>query len=96
MVQWCLRGVIGAIALVWFVPDLVWLTIAAQVLNVFLMPLVIGLLVALAVRALPEPFRLRGSYMWLIMGICAAWNALIAAPDTIGQSHLAPGQRMTV
>jgi len=50
----------GAALLVWHVSDLVWLTIAAQVVNAFLMPLVIGLLVALAVKALPAPVRLRG------------------------------------
>ena len=38
----------------------VWLTIAAQVLNAFLLPLVIGFLVALAVKALPEKLRPRG------------------------------------
>ena len=51
--------VIGAAALVWLAPDLVWLSIAAQVLNAFLLPLVIGFLVALAMTALPEPYRLR-------------------------------------
>jgi len=68
--------VVGAAALVWFVPDLVGLNIAAQVLNAFLLPLVIGLLVALAVRALPEPLRLRGWYLGLIIGICAIVCAL--------------------
>jgi NRAMP (natural resistance-associated macrophage protein)-like metal ion transporter len=34
--------VVGAAALVWLTPDLVWLNIAAQVLNVFLLPLVVG------------------------------------------------------
>jgi len=63
--------VVGATALVWFVPDLVWLNIAAQVLNAFLLPLVIGLLVALAVKALPEPLRLRGFYLWVLIGISA-------------------------
>jgi hypothetical protein len=58
-------------ALVWFVPDLVWVNIAAQVLNAFLLPLVIGLLVALAVKALPEPLRLRGFYLWVLIGISA-------------------------
>jgi hypothetical protein len=32
----------------------------AQVLNAFLLPLVIGFLVALAVKTLPEPMRPRG------------------------------------
>lgn len=68
--------VVGAALLVWFIPDLVWLTIAAQVLNAFLMPLVIGLLVALAVKALPEHLRLRGWYMWLIIGVTVIVSAL--------------------
>jgi len=63
--------VVGAAALVWFVPDLVSLNIAAQVLNAFLLPLVIGFLVALAVKALPEPVRLRGLYLWVLIGISA-------------------------
>ncbi|MBV9222271.1 MAG: divalent metal cation transporter [Methylobacteriaceae bacterium] len=68
--------VVGAGALVWLVPDLVWLTIAAQVLNAFLMPLVIGLLVALAVKVLPEPVRLRGWYKWLTIAVSSAACAL--------------------
>jgi len=61
--------VAGAATLVWFVPDLVWLNIAAQVLNAFLLPLVIGLLMALAVKALPEPLRPQGVYLWILIGI---------------------------
>ena len=61
--------VIGAAALVWLVPDLVWLNIATQVLNAFLLPLVIGFLVALAVKALPEPLRPRGIYLWVLIGM---------------------------
>jgi hypothetical protein len=67
--------VVGAAALVWFMPDLVWLNIAAQVLNAFLLPLVIGFLVALAMKALPEPLRLRGFYLWVLIGI---WAIVIA------------------
>ena len=63
--------VIAAAALVWLVPDLVWLNIAAQVLNVFLLPLVIAFLVALATKTLAEPIRLRGWYLGLIIGISA-------------------------
>jgi Mn2+/Fe2+ NRAMP family transporter len=63
--------VIGAAGLVWWVPDLVWLNVAAQVLNAFLMPLVIGLLVVLAVTALPEPLRLRGWRLGCMIGIAA-------------------------
>lgn len=63
--------ILGSAALVWLVPDLVWLTIAAQVLNAFLLPLVIGFLAALAVRALPEPLRPQGPYLWILVGISA-------------------------
>ena len=62
----------GAAALVWWVPNLVRLNIAAQVLNAFLLPLVIGFLVALAATALPEPLRLRGWYLGLLVSLAAA------------------------
>jgi Mn2+/Fe2+ NRAMP family transporter len=63
--------VIGAAALVWFVPDLIWLNISAQVLNAFLLPLVIGCLIALAVKVLPQGLRPRGVYLWALIGVCA-------------------------
>ena len=69
-------AVVGCAAVVGFVPDLVWLNIAAQVLNAFLMPLVIGFLVALAVKALPAPLRLRGVYLWLLVGVSALVSAV--------------------
>jgi Mn2+/Fe2+ NRAMP family transporter len=62
-------AVVGASVVVWRVPDLVWLTIAAQVLNAFLLPLVVGFLVILATRTLPKPLRLRGWYLWVTVGI---------------------------
>ncbi|SIT51968.1 hypothetical protein BN2476_1580006 [Paraburkholderia piptadeniae] len=61
----------GADALVWGVADLVWLNIAAQVLNAFLLPLVIGFLVALATKALPDRYRLRGGYRGVLIGVSA-------------------------
>ena len=63
--------VVGSAAIVWLVPDLVWLTIAAQVLNALLLPLVIGFLVALAVTTLPKPLRPRGLYLWALIGVSA-------------------------
>ncbi len=63
--------VVGTATLVWFVPDLVWLNNAAQVLNAFLLPLVLGFLVALAVKALPEPLRLRRAHLWVLIGASA-------------------------
>ena len=72
--------VVGSAALVWFASDLVWLNIAAQVLNAFLMPLVIGLLVALAMRALPEAVRPRGWYLALVI----TTSALVSAVGVFG------------
>jgi Mn2+/Fe2+ NRAMP family transporter len=68
--------VIGAAALVWWVRDLVWLNIGAQVLNAFLLPMVIGFLVALATRTLPQSLRPRGFYLWALIVISAAVSAL--------------------
>jgi Mn2+/Fe2+ NRAMP family transporter len=64
-------GLVGAAALVWLMPDLVWLNIAAQVLNTFLLPLVIGFLVVLAATALPQPLRPHGWYLGLLIGVAA-------------------------
>ena len=40
------------------------------------MPLVIGLLMALAITALPEPYRLRGWYLGLIVAVCTIVSAV--------------------
>jgi Mn2+/Fe2+ NRAMP family transporter len=69
-------AVIGSALAVWTASDLVWLNIAAQVLNAFLMPLAVGFLVALAASALPEPYRVGGRRLRLIVGVCAAVSAL--------------------
>ena len=34
------------------------------------MPLVIGLLIALAVNALPETARIKGIYLWIMIVVC--------------------------
>ena len=68
--------VLGSGAAVWFASNLVRLNIAAQVFNAFLMPLVIGLLVALAVTALPESYRLRGWYLGVLVAICTIVSAV--------------------
>jgi Mn2+/Fe2+ NRAMP family transporter len=62
-------GVIAAGALVLFSPNLLWLAILAQVANVFMLPLVVGFLIALAATCLPDRFRLRGRYLWLTVGL---------------------------
>ena len=62
------------IVAVW--PDLVSLNVAVQVMNAFMLPLVLGFLIALAVRALPQPHRLRGWYLWLVVGVAVVTCAL--------------------
>ncbi|MDR3100954.1 MAG: divalent metal cation transporter [Paraburkholderia sp.] len=64
-------AVAGSAFVVWLAPNLVALNIAAQVSNAVMLPLVVGLLVALARVALPPPRRPRGAYFWLVCA-CAA------------------------
>ena len=40
-------------------------------LNAFLMPLVVGFLVALAIKALPEPLLGAGLYLGFLVGVSA-------------------------
>lgn len=57
--------VAGAIA-VYTAKDLVALSIAVEVMNALLLPLVLGFLFMLGRYALPEKYRLQGLYAWLI------------------------------
>ena len=50
-------------------PDLVALNIGVQVMNALMLPAVLGILVALAVKALPPPHRPRGPYLWLVVAV---------------------------
>jgi hypothetical protein len=61
---------------VWLAPDLIWLNIATQVLNAFLLPLMIGFLVLLAMKALPVAFRPSGAYVWALVGLSAIVSAV--------------------
>ena len=49
--------------------NLVSLSVGVQVVNALLLPIVLGFLFALAHRALPEAYRLKGWYAWLVGGI---------------------------
>ena len=69
-------GVIGGALLVALAPDLVALAVGVEVMNALMLPLVLGLLVALAMYTLPEPHRLRGGYAWLVIGVVALTSAL--------------------
>lgn len=68
--------VAGTAALVWAVPDLVGLNVAAQVVNALLLPLVVVLLVVLAATVPPTPVRLSGWYLWLVAAAMAAVSAI--------------------
>ena len=61
--------VLAGCLLVAAAPNLVSLNVGVQVMNAFLLPLVLGFLIALAVRALPERVRLRGWYLWLVIAV---------------------------
>jgi Mn2+/Fe2+ NRAMP family transporter len=72
--------VAASAALVYFVSDLVWLSIGAQVLNAVLLPVVVTLLIILAARALPDGARLHG---WRL-GLIAVAVAIVAIAGLIG------------
>ena len=69
-------GIVGGALIVALVPDLVALSIAVEVMNALLLPLVLGFLVALAVKALPPEHRLRGAYRWVVIAIVVLTTAL--------------------
>jgi Mn2+/Fe2+ NRAMP family transporter len=46
--------------------NLVELSVAVEVMNALLLPIVLGFLYVLAIKTLPEPYRVRGIYKWLV------------------------------
>ena len=68
--------VVAGATLVALWPNLVSLNVAVQVMNAFLLPLVLGFLIALAIFSLPEERRLRGAYMWVVIVVSALTTAL--------------------
>ncbi len=60
-------AVAGCAGLVWVWPNLVSLNVGVQVMNALLLPLVLGFLVALSIRALPPAVRLRGWYKGVVI-----------------------------
>jgi len=61
--------VIGGATLVGVAPNLVSLNVAVQVMNALLLPLVLGFLFMLSVKALPPAVRLRGVYKYVVLGV---------------------------
>jgi NRAMP (natural resistance-associated macrophage protein)-like metal ion transporter len=68
--------VIGGAVVVAVWPDLVSLNVGVQVMNALMLPLVLGFLIALAVKALPRAHRLRGWYLWLVLIVAVLTCAL--------------------
>jgi NRAMP (natural resistance-associated macrophage protein)-like metal ion transporter len=72
-------------------PNLVSLNLGVQVMNTLILPIVLGFLIALAVKALPAAHRLRGWYLWLLLAVsgvtCAlglfAWAASMWLPGGV-------------
>jgi len=62
-------AVVGGAVAVALVPNLVTLNIGVEVMNALMLPLVLGFLVLLAIRSLPEEHRLRGPYRWLVIAV---------------------------
>jgi Mn2+/Fe2+ NRAMP family transporter len=63
--------VAGAAITVALWSDLIALNVGVQVMNAFMLPLLLGVLIALSVIALPPAQRLRGAYLWLVLTVCA-------------------------
>jgi Mn2+/Fe2+ NRAMP family transporter len=51
--------------------NLVNLSVAVEVMNALLLPIVLGFLVMLGLKALPEAHRLKGPYAWLVCVVAA-------------------------
>ncbi len=69
-------AVAGCAALVWVWPNLVSLNVGVQIMNALLLPLVLGFLIALSVKALPPAVRLRGWYFWVVTVVVGLTTAL--------------------
>jgi len=57
--------------------NLVELSVAVEVMNALLLPLVLGFLYLLALKTLPHPYRLQGAYKWIVgavVGITACFG----------------------
>lgn len=68
--------VVGGALVVAFWPNLVTLNVGVQVMNALMLPLVLGFLIALAIKALPRAHRLRGVYLWVVLLVSALTCAL--------------------
>ena len=49
--------------------NLVWLDLGAQVVNTFMLPVLIAVLLVFVQTAVPEADRLRGSHLWVLLAL---------------------------
>jgi Mn2+/Fe2+ NRAMP family transporter len=64
-VTYTLAHVVGAVLVLASV-DLVRLAVDVEVMNAILLPIVLGMLLALEARALPSNYRMRGVHRWAV------------------------------
>lgn len=60
------------------------LNIAVEVMNTLMLPLVLGFLVLLAMKALPAEHRLRGAYGWIVIAVSALTAGLAVYAGIFG------------
>jgi len=66
--------------------NLVDLSVAVEVMNAVLLPIVLGFLFLLAIKALPEPYRLKGVYAWfvgIVLGVTAIFGLVAGVGGVI-------------
>jgi Mn2+/Fe2+ NRAMP family transporter len=69
-------AVLGGAVVVAIVPNLVALNIGVEVMNALMLPLVLGFLVLLAIKALPPEHRIKGVYAGIVIGLSVLISAL--------------------
>lgn len=80
-IMYTLAHVIGAV-LVLANFDLVNIAVAVEVMNALLLPIVLGFLLLLEARVLPEQYRMHGWYKWLVTVLC--WIVMIFGLYMVG------------
>ena len=69
-------AVIGGAIVVGVAPNLVALNIGVEVMNALMLPVVLGFLVLLAIKALPVEYRIQGFYAWIVVGVSVLTTGL--------------------
>jgi Mn2+/Fe2+ NRAMP family transporter len=69
-------AVVGGAVVVAIVPNLVALNIGVEVMNALMLPLVLGFLVLLAIKALPPEHRIKGVYAGIVISLSVLISCL--------------------